>query len=118
MELSIVIPAYNESKKIKKDIFAADKFIQDNFDSGQIIVVDDGSEDETTEVAQSIRNEIKTELEIIKLDKNSGKGSAIANGVENSRLSTVGYGESQPVADNATKEGRYENRRIELTLQK
>ena len=94
MELSIVIPAYNESKKIKKDIFAADKFIQDNFNSGQIIVVDDGSKDETTQVAQSIRNEIKTELDVIKLEKNSGKGAAIAKGVENSKGEIVLYADA------------------------
>jgi OOP family OmpA-OmpF porin len=38
-------------------------------------------------------------------------------GVENGRLSTAGYGESQPVADNATAEGRALNRRVELKVQ-
>ncbi len=94
MELSIIIPAYNESKKIKKDIYAADKFIQDNFDSGQIIVVDDGSEDETTEVAQSIRNEIKTELDVIKLAKNSGKGAAIQEGIKASKGNIILYADA------------------------
>lgn len=94
MELSIVIPAYNESKKIKKDIFAADKFIRDNFDSGQIIVVDDGSDDDTTEVAQSIRDEIKTKFDVIKLERNSGKGAAIAKGVENSEGDIVLYADA------------------------
>jgi OOP family OmpA-OmpF porin len=42
----------------------------------------------------------------------------VAKGVESSWLETVGYGESNPIATNKTKEGRYENRRIELTLQK
>ncbi len=91
MELSIVIPAYNESKKIKKDIFAADKFIQDNFDNGQIIVVDDGSEDDTTEAAQSIRNEIKIELDVIKLENNSGKGAAIREGIKASKGDIILY---------------------------
>jgi len=38
----------------------------------------------------------------------------IASGVEDSRLSAVGYGESQPIADNGTDEGKTRNRRIEL----
>ncbi|MEA1913706.1 MAG: OmpA family protein [Campylobacterota bacterium] len=46
------------------------------------------------------------------------KNAIVANGISDARLNTEGLGESQPVADNATKEGRYENRRIELTLQK
>ena len=38
----------------------------------------------------------------------------VANGIENERLVSVGKGESSPVASNNTKEGRYQNRRVEL----
>ena len=38
----------------------------------------------------------------------------ISRGVAADRLSAKGYGESQPVADNATEEGRFKNRRVEL----
>jgi outer membrane protein OmpA-like peptidoglycan-associated protein len=41
----------------------------------------------------------------------------VSKGVEGGRLSTAGYGESQPVADNATAEGRALNRRVELKVQ-
>lgn len=37
-----------------------------------------------------------------------------SQGVDSSRLSTVGYGESRPVASNATREGRAQNRRVEI----
>jgi outer membrane protein OmpA-like peptidoglycan-associated protein len=40
-----------------------------------------------------------------------------SKGVDAGRLSTAGYGESQPVADNATAEGRALNRRVELKVQ-
>lgn len=82
VELSIIIPAYNESKKIMNDIFAADKFIHGNFNNGQIIVVDDGSNDKTSEVAIPLKEKIKTELIVIRLDKNSGKGAALKEGVK------------------------------------
>ena len=38
----------------------------------------------------------------------------ISRGVAADRLTAKGYGESQPVADNATEEGRFKNRRVEL----
>ena len=41
-----------------------------------------------------------------------------SGGVEPSRLSAVGYGEQRPVADNDTAEGRRENRRVVLVLEK
>ncbi len=38
----------------------------------------------------------------------------ISKGIAADRLTAKGYGESQPVADNATDEGRFKNRRVEL----
>jgi OmpA-OmpF porin, OOP family len=44
------------------------------------------------------------------------KSMLVENGVDASRLTTSGKGESQPVASNKTKAGRAENRRIEVDL--
>jgi OOP family OmpA-OmpF porin len=40
----------------------------------------------------------------------------IAGGVAESRLTVRGYGESQPIADNATREGKAQNRRVVLRI--
>jgi OOP family OmpA-OmpF porin len=37
-------------------------------------------------------------------------------GINQSQISTVGRGESNPVADNKTAEGRFENRRVEILI--
>jgi OOP family OmpA-OmpF porin len=44
-------------------------------------------------------------------------GALVDRGVSGSRLTAVGYGESQPIASNETDEGRALNRRVELKTQ-
>lgn len=41
-----------------------------------------------------------------------------AHGVERNRLTVVGHGETEPVADNTTAEGRRQNRRVEIVIEK
>lgn len=38
----------------------------------------------------------------------------ISNGINSSRIKTKWYGETQPIASNITKDGRFENRRVEI----
>ena len=50
------------------------------------------------------------------------RAKAVANylikqGVNAGRIKTIGYGESQPIADNETQEGRAKNRRIEFIIE-
>jgi outer membrane protein OmpA-like peptidoglycan-associated protein len=42
----------------------------------------------------------------------------ISKGIAADRLTTKGYGKANPIADNATPEGRYQNRRVELVPMK
>jgi outer membrane protein OmpA-like peptidoglycan-associated protein len=44
------------------------------------------------------------------------KNQLVGEGVAPSRLTTLGFGESQPLATNATAEGRAQNRRVEIEL--
>src|SRR3990170_7918855 len=46
----------------------------------------------------------------------SGKDYVVKKGVESGRISGQGFGESKPIADNKTKEGRAKNRRVEIKV--
>lgn len=94
MDISIVIPAYNEAAKIGRDVEEAASFLSANGFASEIIVVDDGSTDGTAgevgraNVSSSIR---KT---VLRLERNSGKGAAVKRGVLESRGKVVLYADS------------------------
>ncbi len=44
------------------------------------------------------------------------KAALVAKGVETTNLSTIGYGDTRPIGDNATAAGRKQNRRIEFKM--
>ena len=81
MDLSIVIPAYNESGKIGRDIKQAAEFLNANNFEGQIIVVDDGSDDNTADTAKKIEIPKGIELEVISYQEHHGKGYAVCAGM-------------------------------------
>jgi outer membrane protein OmpA-like peptidoglycan-associated protein len=47
---------------------------------------------------------------------NAVRNNLVGNGVDSRRVTTEGYGESMPVADNDTESGRQLNRRVELRI--
>lgn len=48
----------------------------------------------------------------------SVKTYLVSLGINSSRIKTAGIGDSRPIADNKTKEGRLINRRVEITILK
>jgi OmpA-OmpF porin, OOP family len=47
---------------------------------------------------------------------NSVKSYVVGKGVDSGRVSGQGFGESKPIADNKTAEGRAKNRRVEIKV--
>src|SRR5215204_5653718 len=56
--LSIVIPAYNESARIGKTLREVVAYLEDQPGGGEVIVVDDGSKDDTSRVAEAVFAEL------------------------------------------------------------
>jgi dolichyl-phosphate beta-glucosyltransferase len=94
MDISIVIPALNEVKKIRFDAESAASFIKDTGLSGEVIVVDDGSTDSTAEAARKADIPSSVKFSVIRLEKNSGKGFAVKTGVEKTAGNVVLFADS------------------------
>lgn len=78
MEISLIIPAYNEEKRILNTLVKTIEYMESNFSSYEIIVVNDGSCDKTADMAEAFRPYIR----LISYEKNCGKGYAVSKGVE------------------------------------
>jgi Glycosyltransferases involved in cell wall biogenesis len=80
ISITIVIPAYNEEKRIRPTLInVADYLLRKNI-VWEIIVVDDGSSDNTVAVVEGLSSS-RPHMAVLRLDKNSGKGKAVREGM-------------------------------------
>ena len=94
MDLSIIIPAFEESKKIARDIEEGAAFLEAHHFSGQIIVIDDGSTDNTAEAAKNIAVPPSVQLNVIRYETHRGKGYAVRTGIKHSSGEYVMFADS------------------------
>ncbi len=94
MDLSIVIPAFEESRKIARDVKAASEFLAANNLKGEIIVADDGSSDNTSEIAGRIQVPDTITLRVIRYEPHRGKGYAVRTGIKESTGRFVMFADS------------------------
>lgn len=94
MDLSIVIPAFEESKKIACDIKEAAGFFTSHNISGEIIIVDDGSKDNTSEKAKNVDVPEEVKLHVVRYEPHHGKGYAVRKGIEQTNGDYVMFADS------------------------
>jgi len=82
MHLSVVIPAFNEAKRLGSTLETIIDYLTDRADEFEILVVDDGSLDGTAEVAQRFTGQ---RVQLLRQPRNLGKGAALRKGVAASR---------------------------------
>jgi len=77
MKLSIIVPCYNESKDIIKNTEIIKEKLKELHQDYELILVNDGSKDNTKEVIESIPG-----VRALSYDVNRGKGGAVKYGIE------------------------------------
>lgn len=84
MYLTIVIPVWNEAGKIVDDIREISDFVRDLTFPVELIIVDDGSEDNTSQIAEEVSVSDSLIKRVIRYSPHRGKGYAVRKGISES----------------------------------
>ena len=86
MELTVVIPAYNEESTIKQTVEEINRHIL----KARILIINDGSKDKTLNIIKKLKSKHKN-LDFISHDKNRGYGAALITGFLKSKTPYVAF---------------------------
>ena len=75
---AVVIPCFNEADRLNVDAFT--EFVRDT-DGIELVFVDDGSSDETLQLAQSVSEKAGSSVSVLRLAENRGKAEAVRQGM-------------------------------------
>ncbi len=79
MKLSIIVPFYNESSRLPGSIGQILQYLENQTHDWELILVDDGSQDNSKEYLSEFLKD--TRIKLLIHEKNSGKGFAVRTGV-------------------------------------
>ncbi len=96
-DVSVIIPAYKEGERIGRTLLEIKEYFAQTDKSYEIVVVVDGSPDNTSEVAQNYAEQIP-QLRVIDNPQNHGKGAVVRQGL----LAATGKVRCFMDADNST----------------
>jgi glycosyltransferase involved in cell wall biosynthesis len=80
-KVSIIIPVYNQEKQIIDLLTKIRKILKPIFTDYELVVVNDGSIDNTLAALRKEQEELKSKVRVISYDENRGKGYAVKQGV-------------------------------------
>ena len=88
--ISIFFPAYNDAGTIASMVVLADQTVRSLTDDYEIIVVNDGSKDHTTQILAEL-GQLYPRLKVVDHQKNRGYGSALRSGFDNASKDLIFY---------------------------
>ncbi|HWH13650.1 MAG TPA: glycosyltransferase [Miltoncostaeaceae bacterium] len=88
--LAIVIPAYNEERRLGPTLEAWRRFLDAEGVDGEIVVADDGSRDGTADLVRAAAAE-DGRVRLVALRPNRGKGAAVRAGVRAADAEVIAY---------------------------
>lgn len=90
-ELSVFFPCYNEEKNIKNTIDKAIPVLKKIAEKWEIILVNDGSKDNTAKVLDQIKKQYPSQIKIVTHNPNRGYGAAFKSGVYNAKYEWIAF---------------------------
>jgi glycosyltransferase involved in cell wall biosynthesis len=90
MKFSLIIPAYNEEKRIKKTLKDYGEYFKRNFKNYEIIVICDGCTDRTPSIVERFSRENK-HIKLLKFTQKLGKGGGISEGLKSATGDVLGF---------------------------
>ncbi len=92
-EISVFFPAYNEEKNIEKTVLEAKKILEQLAQKWEIIIVNDGSRDKTSEVSHKLAKSSSGKIRVID-QENKGYGGALKTGLYNCQYNWIAFTDS------------------------
>lgn len=90
IDVSIILPCYNQEKFLEKNFYKLKKVMDLTRYDYEIIIAEDGSTDNTYEIAKKIIKK-NSEIRLIHKDKRLGRGNSVANAIKQSYGRVVGF---------------------------
>ena len=85
MQLSLIIPAYNEAESLPELLSWIYRVCEPLYESYEVIVVDDGSTDNTWQVLRELKERYPQRLRAIRFARNYGKSAALYQGFQEAK---------------------------------
>lgn len=93
-ELSVFFPCYNEEKNIKNTVEKAVSILKKIAGKWEIIIINDGSKDDTGEIALALQKKYPKNINIVTHNPNRGYGAAFKSGFYSAKYDWIAFTDS------------------------